>query len=158
MNFNIRALNILDWNDQSSFIEIYKRVCELMKDFYIKYDREVYFNSLRSIIERPDSNIILAENDEKYIVGMCVYNTVRSIGRTAMFIDEVYVDPKYRGNYIGIGLINFCEDLAKKKEYDSIELVVNNDNDIAMSLYSACGFLEKPKKYMVNIIKEWKTK
>jgi len=154
MYFNVRALSIVEWNDE----ELYRKLREFTFNFYDKYDKTLNMHTVRHILEQSYSYFIVAETNDKKIIGMCICNTILTLGRASFTIDEVYVDPKFRGHSVGTGMINFCIDLAKKRGYDSIELVVNEDNEAAIKLYSSCGFEEKPKKFMTKILKEWRPK
>ena len=68
-----------------------------------------------------------------------------------MMIDSVFVRETSRGKGFGIKIIEKAKELAKKRNVDSIELVVNTDNGIAKYLYEKVGF-EKTKTDYYRLI------
>ena len=64
-----------------------------------------------------------------------------------MMIDNVQTKEEFREKGYGTKLIKKALALAKKLEIDSVELVVNKDNNIAKSLYEKVGFEKTNKDY-----------
>lgn len=68
-----------------------------------------------------------------------------------MIIDNVQVNKNQRRRGLGTTLMNEAIKIAKNRNVDSIELVVNSDNTIAKRLYEKVGF-EKTNKEHYRII------
>ena len=56
-------------------------------------------------------------------------------GKYVGFLDDIYVDPKYRGKKIGEKLIHELKEISKKNNWDLVRWVTHNDNIRAKSLY-----------------------
>ena len=66
-------------------------------------------------------------------------------------IDSVFVKDKFRRKGFGTEIVRRAITLAKDRNVDSIELVVNKDNKIAKKLYEKLRF-EKTKKDYYRLI------
>ena len=71
------------------------------------------------------------------VVGLAHYRRMpRPLrGRYIGFLDDIYVDPKYRGKKIGEKLIHELSEISKKNNWGLIRWVTHNDNIRAKSLY-----------------------
>jgi ribosomal protein S18 acetylase RimI-like enzyme len=69
-----------------------------------------------------------------------------------MIIDNVLVDERKRNQGYGRQLIQKAIELAKEHEVDSVELVVNHDNEPAITLYKKQGFTKTNKDYYRKIL------
>ena len=74
---------------------------------------------------------------ENKVVGLAHYRKMpRPLrGKYIGFLDDIYVEPKYRGKKIGEKLIHQLKDISKKNNWDLIRWVTHNDNIRAKSLY-----------------------
>ena len=64
-----------------------------------------------------------------------------------MLIDSVETKEEFSGKGYGTKLIKKAIKLAKERKVDSIELVVNKNNEIAKKLYEQAGFEKTNKDY-----------
>lgn len=64
-----------------------------------------------------------------------------------MIVDSVKVVKKYSNQGIGTQLMEKAIALAKKKNVDSVELVVNKNNQAAKKLYKKVGLSKAAKDY-----------
>lgn len=64
-----------------------------------------------------------------------------------MLIDDFQTKEEFRGQGYGTKLMNKAINLAKKLKVDSVELNVNRDNLVAISLYKKSGFEKTNKDY-----------
>ena len=56
-------------------------------------------------------------------------------GKDIGFLDDLFVEPKYRGQKIGEKLINELKKISKSKGWNLIRWITHNDNFRAKSLY-----------------------
>ena len=56
-------------------------------------------------------------------------------GKYVGFLDDIYVDPKYRGKKIGEKLILELQEISKKNNWGLVRWITRNDNMRAKSLY-----------------------
>jgi len=69
-----------------------------------------------------------------------------------MIIDDVLVDEDKRSKGYGRELIRKALKLAVEEKVDSVELVVNRDNEPAKKLYEGQGFAKTEKDYYRKIL------
>ena len=81
-------------------------------------------------------NGIVYEVEDK-AVGLAHYRRMPSPlrGQDIGFLDDLFVDPKYRGQKIGEQLINEIKEISKSKGWNLVRWITRDDNIIAKSLY-----------------------
>ncbi len=74
---------------------------------------------------------------EGKIVGIAHYRTMpRPLkGKYIGFLDDLFVDPNFRGKKIGQKLIIALKDLAKSNDWQVIRWITHSSNDTAKKLY-----------------------
>ena len=79
---------------------------------------------------------IIYEIDDN-IVALAHYRRMPSPlrGQDIGFLDDLYVDPKYRGQKIGEKLINKIKEISKSKDWNLVRWITRSDNVRAKSLY-----------------------
>lgn len=114
-----------------------------------KYDKSINDNCIvESLYDNFYKNenvcILLAKHKEEY-VGYLFGNIIDTgdayIIKKAK-LDAMFVDENYRGNKIGVRLIEEFKKWAIKKDIRVIELTVCNDNKSAINLYEKCNFIK----------------
>ena len=85
------------------------------------------------------------------IVGLAHYRRMpRPLrGQDMGFLDDLFVDPKYRGQKIGEKLINKMKEISKSKGWNLVRWITRDDNVRAKSLYDRVA--EKNKLGCVRI-------
>ena len=86
--------------------------------------------------ETHDVNAICYELDGK-IVGIVHYRTMpRPIkGQYIGFLDDLFVEPDFRGQKIAQKLINHLQSLSKDNNWDGIRWITHSSNESAKKLY-----------------------
>ena len=81
-------------------------------------------------------NGVCYELDDK-IVGIAHYRTMpRPIkGEYIGFLDDLYVDPNYRGQKIAQKIINYLKTLSKDNNWSGIRWITHSSNNNAKKLY-----------------------
>ena len=74
---------------------------------------------------------------EDKIIGLAHYRRMPSPlrGQYIGFLDDLFVDPKYRGQKIGEKLINQMKEISKSKGWNLVRWITRNNNTRAKSLY-----------------------
>lgn len=87
--------------------------------------------------------------------GSCI-GTLYHNGRAfVMMIDNVEVEENHRRNGIGSALMQKAIETALDYGVDSIELLVNPDNDAAKGLYGKVGFEKSNKEHYRMILRHF---
>lgn len=88
----------------------------------------------------PDFYCIVAE-DTGQIAGMLVYYflSYTAVNKPAIYLKELYVDEKYRGQKIGKQLMNALHEEAKQNNCGQIKWTVAPWNDAGKKFYERLG-------------------
>jgi ribosomal protein S18 acetylase RimI-like enzyme len=88
---------------------------------------------------RDRFRILVAELDGT-IVGLCLYTFAFSgwLGKTGLFIEDLYVEPSARGKGAGQALLHMA---AKLESAGFFKLEVLEANEAAIAFYSKAGFV-----------------
>lgn len=71
-------------------------------------------------------------------------------GSGIIYIDELWVDPTYRGKGIGKSLIKKADELKDTLHAAKIRLYVEENNDTAINLYEKCDFIINGKAFFME--------
>jgi len=88
-------------------------------------------------------------------ISSCICTFYNNGKASVMLIDNVQTKKEFRGKGYGTKLINKAMNLAKKNKVDSVELVVNKNDEIAKRLYEKTGFKKTNKDYYRIILNKW---
>ncbi len=111
---------------------------------------------IESIINNENTPVFVFVNDENIVLGysfceVVVTNENTSLhARKSLYIDDLCVDEKARGQHIGAALYDYVVNFAKENNFDSITLNVWELNDGAKAFYEKCGL--KPLKTVMEQI------
>lgn len=89
---------------------------------------------------RPSAEAVLAFWDGTP-VGFALYFTSFStfVGRPGIYLEDIYVQPDYRGKGIGKAVLAYLAQLAKQRRYGRIEWSVLDWNEPAIQFYMNLG-------------------
>lgn len=90
------------------------------------------------------------------VIGSCICTFYHNGQANIMMVDNVKVNKNHRRKGVGKSLMKEAIKFAKKRNVDSIELVVNSDNTIAKRLYKKVGFEKTDKEYFRLILNKKK--
>ena len=71
-------------------------------------------------------------------------------GRGHVYVDELWVEPGYRGRGYAKALLAKAEELKKEWDANGIRLYVNVHNPTAQKLYERCGYQEDGQAYFME--------
>ncbi len=109
---------------------------------------------LIGIMECDTTPIFVAVNETNVVMGyaFCVDKTIRDhtlfLDKKTLYIDDICVDEKARGQHIGRQIFAHIDKYAKENEYDSITLNVWAFNEGAYKFYENCGM--NPQRIMME--------
>ena len=86
------------------------------------------------------------------IVGSQLFHTVYTpyLEEDDFYISVLVVDEKYRNQGIGTFLLNEMIPIAREKNCKNVILDVDNDNEIAKSLYKKFGFITRKEDHQLQ--------
>jgi ribosomal protein S18 acetylase RimI-like enzyme len=107
-------------------------------DFYKVEMKDEILKTVWSWLQDRNHDVkgIVYEHENK-VVGLAHYRRMpRPLrGKYIGFLDDIYVEPKYRGKKIGEKLIHELNEISKKNNWGLVRWVTRNDNIRAKSLY-----------------------
>ena len=131
---------------------------EWMRDFYahegIPFDPAVSGPVLRELLGRPELGRVLEILADGTPVGYAVLALGFSLefgGRSA-FLDELYVEPAWRGRGIGTVALRLLQEASRELGARSLALEVGLDNAGAERLYRREGFTSNGRQLMTRRI------
>jgi GNAT superfamily N-acetyltransferase len=98
---------------------------------------------LRERVINNDSEIFIAENDARVIVGFVQLYPIFSSTRMKRLwlLNDLFIQPDYRSKGISIALINECKNLCRRTNSCGMILETAKENTIGNNLYLKTGFL-----------------
>lgn len=125
-------------------------------DLFIKDKTKYTEDELKPIIKNDTTPVFVYtdENDEVLGYAFCVFqshvedNNFPDI--VTLYIDDICVDEKHRGEHIATMLFEYVKEFAKQENCYNITLNVWDNNDSAHAFYEKCGF--KIQKYGMEVI------
>jgi len=138
-----RAVN----KDIPQIEELLYQVCKVHSDkrpdIFKPGSKKYTTEELTEIINNDDKPIYVAEEDGKilgYVFCILIQNGKGSLNDfKTLYIDDLCVSEKYRGQKTGSKLYKYVQDVAKQKGCYNITLNVWEGNDAAKKFYEKCG-------------------
>jgi GNAT superfamily N-acetyltransferase len=123
------------------------RILELIKDLaeYEKSLHEVKATEadLRNsfFCENPQVFAHVAVNDEDEVIGIAIWHLNYStwLGKHGIYLEDLYVDPAFRGQGHGMALLKYLAHLCVTRGYERFQWWVLDWNETAIELYRALG-------------------
>ena len=78
--------------------------------------------------------------------GTIVGVIVLTVDNEGLLIDNVAVDPSYRGQGLGRALLEFAEAEARRTDFDSIHLYTHEKMTQNLAIYSKFGYIEYDRR------------
>ena len=127
-------IRVIELNDKKDWERLYKGYADFYKVEMNDKILQTVWNWLHD--KSHDVEGLVYEIEDK-IVGLAHYRRMPSPlrGQYIGFLDDLFVDPKYRGQKIGEKLINQMKEISKSKGWNLVRWITRNDNTRAKSLY-----------------------
>lgn len=107
--------------------------------------QEPVSEQIKKELLNPDLYVYAVKVDGRYVGWIsCVY--IAKVGKWKghghVYVDELWVEPSYRGNGFAKALLKKADELKDKFNATGIRLYVNVNNPVAQNLYETCGYVE----------------
>ena len=107
--------------------------------------QEPVSEQIKKELLNPDLFVYAVKVDGRYVGWIsCVY--IAKVGKWKghghIYVDELWVEPSFRGNGFAKALLKKADELKDKFEATGIRLYVNVNNPVAQKLYETCGYVE----------------
>ena len=134
------------------------KILEMMQQFYLidnySFSKDTTAENIIDFINTPSfGKIWLIENNDG-IIGYIILAFIFSFefkGKNA-FVDELYLEDKYRSLGIGTKAIDFVAGEAKKLNITALHLEVEKHNENALKVYRKHGFSDHNRLLMTKHI------
>jgi GNAT superfamily N-acetyltransferase len=108
----------------------------------IALDEDALVHAVRGLIEQPELGRVLIATHCGQIAGAAVLSFIWTLehGGPAAWLDELYVEPRWRRRGIGQELVDAALQLARERGCIALDLEVEDGHDDAARLYARLGF------------------
>jgi hypothetical protein len=104
--------------------------------------------SIAGTLFGPQANAeaILAETEGNAVgFALCFHNVSTFVGRRGLYLEDLYVQPQWRGRGIGKALFRACARMAVARGCGRFEWMVLDWNKPAIDFYEALGAVQHPE-------------
>lgn len=134
----LRAANSADIE---TLLKLLEMLFALEQDF--KSDARKQRQGLELLLQSRQAHIVVAESSGQ-VIGMASLQLVISTaeGAASGWIEDVVVDPAWRGQGIGGRLLDYLADWAEGKGVTRLQLLADCNNHPALDFYASKGWLQ----------------
>ena len=128
------SLRNIHSTDKKQWIKLYKGYA----DFYrVEMNEEILETVWNWLFDKNHEMEGLVYEVDKKIVGFAHYRRMpRPLkGQNICFLDDLFVDPDYRGKKIGEKILNELKKISKSNGWDLIRWITHKENIRAKTLY-----------------------
>jgi ribosomal protein S18 acetylase RimI-like enzyme len=143
--------------DEADLLRMMRSLAEQQPGAYY-FDEPVVRTVLRQFLADPSLGRAWIFSDGTTIAGYIVLTLGYSFeyhGQDA-FVDELYVEPKYRKRGIGREAMKFVEEQARTMGVTALHLEVDDGNDAALELYRRSGYVDHERHLMTKWLVTYK--
>ena len=140
--------------DEDALLRMMRNLAEQEPGPYF-FDEPVVRDTLHKFLTNPDLGQAWVFVDDEIPVGYIILTFGFSFefhGRDS-FIDELYLEPQYRGRGIGRRAMHFVEERARELGVNAIHLEVDEGNTPAEELYRRAGYDDTSRYLMTKWVK-----
>lgn len=105
-------------------------------------------------LDNPNLHVYAAMVENRYVgwISLVYIPKIGSRwnGHGHVYIDELWVEPNFRGKGLAKALMKKADELKRELEATGIRLYVNVNNPTAKRLYEQCGYLEDGQAYFME--------
>lgn len=109
---------------------------------------------MRKALDNPNLHVYAVMAEGRYVgwISLIYMPKIGSrwCGHGHIYIDELWIEPNYRGRGLAKALMKKADDLKIELEAAGIRLYVNTQNPTAKNLYAHCGYSEYGQAYFME--------
>jgi ribosomal protein S18 acetylase RimI-like enzyme len=132
------AMVIFAMNKKFATPEVFDRIRTLLRYLYPNRHGLLYKDFLATL---QSDAVCFAASDHDQIIGIAMITPRRRWYENVWQIDDVVVDPNYRGQLVGAKLIDSLKDEAKRRGVTFIDVATRDKP--AVPFYKNLGFMER---------------
>jgi GNAT superfamily N-acetyltransferase len=123
-----------------------KQLSKLFDEYCIFYRKDSNLTGAKTFladrIKNNESEVIVAENEEKILMGFIQLYPLFSSTRMKRIwlLNDLYVNERYRGKGVSVALMNAAKEFAIKTNSAGLLLETEKSNLIGNNLYPKIGF------------------
>ncbi len=124
---------------------------DIRPDIFVSGTTKYSEDDLQEMVPDDEKPIFVAADDRDYCMGYAFCQlkkpafTSTMVPHKSLYIDDLCVDEKYRGEHIGEKIFEYVKDEAKKLGCYEVTLCVWNGNDAAEHFYEKMGMTTKER-------------
>jgi ribosomal protein S18 acetylase RimI-like enzyme len=133
-------------------------IVDMMAEFYaadgLRFDPAEARRAVAELIAAPERGVIALLAADAVTGGYIVIAWGYSLqygGRDA-FVDEIYVRPSHQGRGLGREALEYAEQLCRDAGARALHLEVRPDNQRALAVYRAAGFVDHDHRLMTRLL------
>lgn len=110
-------------------------------------------DNIKNELANPNLYVYAIEAENRYVgwISLIYMSKVgKWNGNGHVYVDELWVDPEYRGKGLGKALMSKADELKTELKATGIRLYVSIDNPSAVNLYKRCGFSEGGQTFFME--------
>ena len=151
---NIRRAESRDYPGVSALMdELHRMHVEARPDIYRPLQPRMSQQEFEDLLNAEDRYLYVAEVTEQgeicgYVSAQLnkIQNVELLMDRDVLFINEIIIDPKYRGRNIGQKMMAVLVELGKELQADHLELTVASFNQGAQEFYEKLGLVVRSSR------------
>ncbi len=122
-------------SDMDSLVELLKTLFSVEEDFV--FNESLQRRGLAMMLENQEERCIMVAETDGKVIGICSIQTLISTaeGGQVGLVEDVVVNPSYRGKGIGKMLLSSLEKWAKKRGLKRLQLLADQNNLPALEFY-----------------------
>ncbi len=146
MDYNIERI------DETNYCRFEDMVFRREKGYDRIHSDTPISDNIKNELANPNLYVYAIEVENRY-VGWISLIYMPKVGKWNgnghVYVDELWVDPEYRGKGLGKALMAKADELKTELKAVGVRLYVSVDNPSAVNLYKHCGFKESGQTYFM---------
>jgi ribosomal protein S18 acetylase RimI-like enzyme len=148
MTITLRPAKSIESTELDTLLDMIQALYK--EDGYAFPDRLKAQQSVVQLIDNPAFGSIwmIEENHQPIGYVVLIFSYSLEYGGRSACIDELYLQPAYRGKNIGTQALQFMESICRSHSIQLLQLEVQFNNPRAQALYSRLGFEVEARSFM----------
>ncbi|PLY09741.1 MAG: GNAT family N-acetyltransferase [Arcobacter sp.] len=128
-------------DEVSDLVNLLKDLFSIEKDF--TFNEENHAKGLSLLIDEPNHIVIIGKFEEELVAMITIQTVISTVkGSKVGLIEDFIVKDDFRDMGIGTHLFSYIKEYAKANGFTRLQLVCDNDNEVAKEFYRNKKFEE----------------